>query len=1377
MENEGISVATLLRHKAEALLKIKPEQTNNFPSEGELLKLLHELEVYCVELELQNEELLTENFDVEEIIIKNRYSDDLKQRLIHEFEINQIELNMQSEELSFSKAISQDVAERYSDLFNFSSSGYLILSNTGEIIDLNHAGARLLGKDRLGLKNSMFGFFVQEDQRSFFNDFLGDIFQNKLKLICEVTLSLPEFKNCQVQLTGILTQNGDQCLMTLQDITERNQSTKYKDITRDILQILNEPGAIKDAIQQTLELLKKRTGFDAIGIRMQEGNDYPYMDQMGFSSDFMLTENSLIELDKKGRVCRDKNGNPRLACTCGLVISGSAGPVSPNVSAGGSWWTNDSFPILDLPASEDARFRPRNLCMHKGYASIALVPIRNNDKIAGLIQFNNFRKNVFNKNKIEFLEGIASHIGSALTRKQAEETLRKNEELLRTITENAPDIIIQLDKKGTILYMNRAFPGYTVEETIGKNFCEWTFPEYHELMNQSLVSVFQEATSQTYLSRGYDLQRNTCWYRTSISPVKEGNTVKNAILITRDITQNILSEEILRVNEEKMNAIILTAMDGFWLVDRRGCFLEVNDTLCRMIGYSRQELLTMRIRDIEVTENEKDIADHIKNIQTLGEDRFESLHRCKDGSIINVEVSVQYRDIKGGQFIAFIHDITERKKAQDAIAASENEFRLLTESMPQIVWTTTADGQNTYFNHQWVEYTGLTLEESYGNGWNIPFHPDDQQRAWCAWQDAVQHNGDYLLQCRLRRFDGVYRWWLLHGVPVVDKKGTIIKWYGTCTDIDEMKNAGDAILNNEKLLRSVIENVSSGVALIDETGKFIVYNPVFLKLFGLSPSSTIKNVNDQDWSQWQVFDENKNLLDVDDHPVRKAAMTRKLVRNQLVAMKLPNGNDFIWMMISAEPLLKEDGTIDKIICTYLDITEHKRAEEQIKESEERFRTMANAIPQLSWIANADGYIYWYNQRWYDFTGTTPEQMEGWGWQQVHDPDVLPGVLERWKDSINTGETFEMEFPIRRADGIFRTFLTRIMPLKDAKGQVIQWFGTNTDVEEIKKAEQSLRQSEGRYKSLFQDNYSVMLLIHPETGMIIDANPAACRYYGWSNAELCSKNIYEINMLSQLEVANEMQLAKEENRNHFFFRHRLASNEIQDVEVYSGPIKFGDETMLYSVVHDITEQKIAEIALRESKERISTVINSIADTFYSLDDEWRFTTVNASAELAPFGRPASEMLGHVIWDLYPNLKGTIIHQHYLDAAAKQCLEQYISQSPLNGLWYEVFMQGRKGGVDVYMRDISDRKIAEEALQQSEERHKSLFQYNHSVMMLLDPETGRIIDVNPAACAYYGWTHEELCAKKISEINPVEEEITLQNLQETKSNYSAPVILIK
>src|SRR5438309_1960795 len=127
--------------------------------------------------------------------------------------------------------------------------------------------------------------------------------------------------------------------------------------------------------------------------------------------------------------------------------------------------------------------------------------------------------------------------------------------------------------------------------------------------------------------------------------------------------------------------------------------------------------------------------------------------------------------------------------------------------------------------------------------------------------------------------------------------------------------------------------------------------------------------------------------------------------------------------------------------------------------DEQLLAFVDAIPTLAWMAAGDGSIFWYNRRWYEYTGTTPEQMKGWGWQSVHDPEVLPEVMDRWTAAIRTGQPFEMVFPLRRADGSFCSFLTRVVPMRDAKGAVYRWFGTNTDVDDLQKARETLHAKE------------------------------------------------------------------------------------------------------------------------------------------------------------------------------------------------------------------------------------------------------------------------------------------------------------------------------
>ena len=146
------------------------------------------------------------------------------------------------------------------------------------------------------------------------------------------------------------------------------------------------------------------------------------------------------------------------------------------------------------------------------------------------------------------------------------------------------------------------------------------------------------------------------------------------------------------------------------------------------------------------------------------------------------------------------------------------------------------------------------------------------------------------------------------------------------------KQAEKALLESEEQFRALVKNLKSGVALVDEDGRFTVVNPSFMQIFGLDNKLDILNVNSQDWSRWEVYGEDGKLLHVDDHPVRKAAMTGKPAKNQLIALRNPGANEFTWLLVSSEPTLKEDGHKYRVICTYHDITERRQMEEALKKA-------------------------------------------------------------------------------------------------------------------------------------------------------------------------------------------------------------------------------------------------------------------------------------------------------------------------------------------------------------------------------------------------------------------------------------------------------------
>ncbi|HEX8408966.1 MAG TPA: ATP-binding protein [Thermoanaerobaculia bacterium] len=162
---------------------------------------------------------------------------------------------------------------------------------------------------------------------------------------------------------------------------------------------------------------------------------------------------------------------------------------------------------------------------------------------------------------------------------------------------------------------------------------------------------------------------------------------------------------------------------------------------------------------------------------------------------------------------------------------------------------------------------------------------------------------------------------------------------------------------------------------------------------------------------------------------------------------------------------------------------------------ELFRQLFELMPQLGWTARADGYIDFYNRGWYEYTGTTYEDMAGWGWQSVHDPSMLPIVAERWNVSIATGEDFEMEFPLRRHDGVFRWFLTRVRPLRDAEGKVVRWVGINADVTVIRELRESLERERANLREIFQLAPSFMARLRGPSHIFEEANPSYMRLVG------------------------------------------------------------------------------------------------------------------------------------------------------------------------------------------------------------------------------------------------------------------------------------------
>ena len=360
--------------------------------------------------------------------------DETKQ-LIHELEVHQIELEMQNKDLRRTHEELDAERARYFDLYDLAPVGYFTLNGNGVILEANLMAATLLGVERGSLvKQPLTRFIFPEDQDIFYR-YHKKIFKTGAPQAYELRMVIKGGAQFWAHLASTAVQDNDGASVfriVLSDNPERKQAETYRELGREVLQILNKKENRDDLIQRVLAAMKARTAFDAVGIRLQAGDDFPYCAQQGFPKDFLQTENTLIAHAADGGLCRDKDGKVSLECTCGLIISGKTDPAHPFFTRGGSFWTNCSFPLLDLPSDQDPRLHPRNQCILQGYASVALVPIRSSDGIVGLIQLNDRRKGCFTLNTVELLEEISSYIGEALMRIRAEDLLqRKNDELIR----------------------------------------------------------------------------------------------------------------------------------------------------------------------------------------------------------------------------------------------------------------------------------------------------------------------------------------------------------------------------------------------------------------------------------------------------------------------------------------------------------------------------------------------------------------------------------------------------------------------------------------------------------------------------------------------------------------------------------------------------------------------------------------------------------------------------------------------------------------------------------------------------------------------------------------------------------------------------------
>ncbi len=515
------------------------------------------------------------------------------------------------------------------------------------------------------------------------------------------------------------------------------------------------------------------------------------------------------------------------------------------------------------------------------------------------------------------------------------------------------------------------------------------------------------------------------------------------------------------------------------------------------------------------------------------------------------------------------------------------------------------DGKIVFWNRGTESLYGWTKEEALGTTTDELFHtvfprPLEEIEAQVLtvgeWQGELVHT----------RRDGskivLASHWVLHR----DENGDPNAFIEVNNDITELKQAEERYRN---LFMSMNEAFLLCEVILDQDGnpqnwRYLEINPAFEANTGVRAEDaigkTVKEVFPGIEPYWiDAFGQ----VALTGEPMRLEHYNRDLDRYFVASAYRPYPGRFAML--------------------FNDVTDRVRAEQAARESMEQFQTLANAMPQLAWMAEADGYIFWFNEGVYDYTGATPEQMIGWGWQRMHDPSALPHVLRKWRMSLQTGDPFEMEFPLRRADGQFRWFLTRIRPMRDSDGRVVRWFGTATDISDKREAEERIGSLNAELEErVIQRTQQLDAALQQERAARADADAAKARTKSW--LELAPDGIIIVNKEGDIEFANnraaqmfgyesdellresiEILVPERYREAHVSQRLEYMANPRTrsvgsgldlygirkdgsefPVEIALSPTRTDGELTVTAIVRDITERKQAEREIQRLNEGLS-----------------------------------------------------------------------------------------------------------------------------------------------------------------------------------------------
>ncbi|MFN7983903.1 MAG: PAS domain S-box protein [Vicinamibacterales bacterium] len=520
--------------------------------------------------------------------------------------------------------------------------------------------------------------------------------------------------------------------------------------------------------------------------------------------------------------------------------------------------------------------------------------------------------------------------------------------------------------------------------------------------------------------------------------------------VVGDITERKQAEEALRESELRYRRLHDSIRDAFVVVDMEGRICESNAAYREMLGYTEDELA--RLTYVELTPERwhameaRIVAEEI--LRTGSSGIYEKEYRRRDGSTLPIELRTYLiRDSSGAPYRmwAIVRDITERTRAEAALRESENRFRAFVQASSDVVYRMSADWSE--MRHlEGKEFIADTDSPS-GTWLNRYIHPDDQPQVVHAIQDAIRTKSTFELVHRVLRVDGSLGWTHSRAIPMLGPDGEILEWFGTAADVTARKHAEEALDSTRKRLEAALN--ASQVVLFQhdlELRYTWIHNPAFVTAHQI--------LGKRDTQIQQHFEDGARL-----EAIKQSVIDTGVTCREEVCIVRDGHTHFYDLMV--QPDYNADGVLTGVICAAVDMTRHKLAEDALRSSEHRYRTLLDATNALTYTCPPSGLFEGACPSWTAFTGQTVEQARGDGWLTAVHPDDVASVALGWSRAIERGVPLQIEHRVRRHDGQWRWMQLTGAPVRDSNGHILEWSCASVDITDRKMVEEELREADRR----------------------------------------------------------------------------------------------------------------------------------------------------------------------------------------------------------------------------------------------------------------------------------------------------------------------------